>query len=67
MDIFLRRGVNTMLNQQNILVAGGAGEVGEGITQQLLAAGATVIVPSRSPDKLERLKMQVEHPEHLYR
>jgi NAD(P)-dependent dehydrogenase (short-subunit alcohol dehydrogenase family) len=65
MDIFSRRGVNTMLNQQNIVVAGGAGEVGEGITRQLLAAGATVIVPSRSPAKLEQLKAQVHHPDHL--
>ncbi len=45
----------TDLHGQRILVAGGAGEVGEGITRQLLRAGATVIVPSRNADKLKKL------------
>jgi len=45
----------TDLSGQRILVAGGAGEVGEGITRQLLKAGATVIVPSRNADKLANL------------
>ncbi|MGL4612107.1 MAG: SDR family NAD(P)-dependent oxidoreductase [Trueperaceae bacterium] len=54
-----------MLDKENILVLGGAGEVGEGITRQLLAAGATVIVPSRSQDKLEQLKTQLHHPNLL--
>jgi NAD(P)-dependent dehydrogenase (short-subunit alcohol dehydrogenase family) len=54
-----------MSQSTTILVAGGAGEVGEGITRQLLAAGATVIVPSRSQDKLEQLKVQLRHPANL--
>ncbi len=54
-----------MLIKQNVLVAGGAGEVGEGITRQLIAAGATVVVPSRSLNKLEQLKTQVDHPDQL--
>jgi NAD(P)-dependent dehydrogenase (short-subunit alcohol dehydrogenase family) len=54
-----------MTNKPNILVAGGAGEVGEGITRQLLNAGATVIVPSRSQDKLDQLKTQLQHPANL--
>jgi NAD(P)-dependent dehydrogenase (short-subunit alcohol dehydrogenase family) len=54
-----------MNDQQNILVVGGAGEVGEGITRQLLATGSTVIVPSRSQDKLEQLKTQLHHPDNL--
>lgn len=54
-----------MNSKVNILVAGGAGEVGEGIVRQLLAAGATVIVPSRSQDKLEQLKAQLGKPTNL--
>jgi len=44
---------------QTILVAGGAGEVGEGITRQFLAAGARVFVPSRNTDKLAQLKKRL--------
>lgn len=44
------------LTGQTVLVAGGAGEVGEGITRQFLAAGATVIVPSRGLKKLDELR-----------
>lgn len=43
------------LSGQRILVAGGAGEVGEGITRQFIEAGATVIVPSRNAEKLKKL------------
>ena len=43
------------LVDKTVLVAGGAGEVGEGITRQLLRAGAKVIVPSRGEDKLNTL------------
>lgn len=38
-----------------ILVAGGSGEVGEGVVRQLLAAGAKVIVPVRSAQKEEEV------------
>jgi 3-oxoacyl-[acyl-carrier protein] reductase len=38
------------------LVAGGAGEVGEGIVRVFLREGATVIVPSRKEDKLAQLR-----------
>ena len=41
---------------KKILVAGGAGGVGEGIVRALLAAGHMAIVPSRSEAKLERLR-----------
>lgn len=37
------------------LVAGGAGGVGEGVVTSLLKENATVIVPSRSEDKLQKL------------
>jgi NAD(P)-dependent dehydrogenase (short-subunit alcohol dehydrogenase family) len=38
-----------------VLVAGGAGEVGEGSVRQLLRRGATVVVPSRSRARLDAL------------
>jgi 3-oxoacyl-[acyl-carrier protein] reductase len=44
---------------KNVLVAGGAGGVGEGIVRSLLAAGHRVVVPSRSAAKLERLRRDV--------
>lgn len=44
---------------KQILVAGGAGGVGEAIVRALLGAGHRVIVPSRSPERLERLRRDV--------
>jgi NAD(P)-dependent dehydrogenase (short-subunit alcohol dehydrogenase family) len=41
---------------KQILVAGGAGGVGEAIVRALLAAGHRVIVPSRDAARLERLR-----------
>ncbi len=38
------------------VVAGGTGNVGRRIVAALLGAGATVIVPSRSPERLDRLQ-----------
>jgi NAD(P)-dependent dehydrogenase (short-subunit alcohol dehydrogenase family) len=42
-----------------VLVAGGAGGVGEGIVRWLLRAGHDVVVPSRSAAKLEVLRARV--------
>jgi len=42
----------TKLTGKVALVAGGSGGVGEGIVRQLLTDGATVVVPSRSNEKL---------------
>jgi len=42
-----------------ILVAGGTGGVGEGIVRALLDAGHRVIVPSRSAERLDRLRSDV--------
>ena len=39
-----------------VYIAGGAGNVGEGIVRGFLKAGATVVTSSRSNDKLDRLK-----------
>jgi NAD(P)-dependent dehydrogenase (short-subunit alcohol dehydrogenase family) len=41
------------------LVAGGAGNVGFFLVQGLLEAGATVVVPSRSEKRLERLRSRL--------
>jgi len=48
-----------ILENKVAVVAGGAGGVGEGIVRALLKNGATVVVPSRTPYKLERLKEYV--------
>ena len=47
------------LEGQSVVVAGGAGEIGEGVVAALLARGATVLVPSRSADKLDALRAAV--------
>lgn len=44
---------------QNVVVAGGAGGVGEGIVRALLATDVTVIVTSRDPLRLEGLRARV--------
>jgi 3-oxoacyl-[acyl-carrier protein] reductase len=44
------------LHEKIVLIAGGAGEVGEGIVRAFLAEGATVVVPSRSAKKLRALR-----------
>jgi 3-oxoacyl-[acyl-carrier protein] reductase len=44
------------LDGQAVLVAGGAGAVGEGIVRGLLAAGAAVVVPSREQSRLDALR-----------
>ncbi len=51
---------------KTVLVAGGAGEVGEGIVRQLLAAGNRVIVQSRSQAKFDDLVERLQTPENLY-
>lgn len=50
------------------IVAGGTGEVGEGIVRSLLKADIVVVVPSRTPEKGERLKQYADnHPNlHLF-
>ena len=43
------------LTNKLVVVAGGAGEIGERITRQFLQQGARVLVPSRSKEKLKAL------------
>jgi len=50
---------DSRLEARTVIVAGGAGEVGEGIVRALLARGATVVVPSRSREKLDALARSV--------
>lgn len=47
---------------RKVLVAGGTGDVGEGIVRQALAAGADVVVPARSPERAALLQERVPHP-----
>lgn len=44
------------LNGKRILVAGGTGEVGEGVVRAMLQRGAIAIVSSRSEDRLDALR-----------
>jgi NAD(P)-dependent dehydrogenase (short-subunit alcohol dehydrogenase family) len=48
-----------------VLVAGGAGAVGEGIVSALLAGGAEVVVPSRDPARLAELASRLGSPPGL--
>jgi 3-oxoacyl-[acyl-carrier protein] reductase len=50
------------LDGKTCLVAGGTGTVGEEIVRAFVAAGATVVVPSRSRDKLDGLRAFLDLP-----
>lgn len=43
-----------------ILIAGGAGAIGGGIARKFLKSGATVVVPSRSAEKLAALRSRLD-------
>mmetsp|Transcript_5929 Transcript_5929/g.5789 ORF Transcript_5929/g.5789 Transcript_5929/m.5789 type:complete len:278 (+) Transcript_5929:108-941(+) len=53
------------LANQTCWVVGGVGVIGRGITRGLLKAGATVIVNSRSADRLTQLSKDLDHPDGL--
>ena len=55
----------TSLSGKRIVVAGGTGDVGAGIVESLLKAGARVVVPVRSRAKGERLAGDLGHSEGL--
>jgi 3-oxoacyl-[acyl-carrier protein] reductase len=42
---------NLILSGHRVLVPGGTGGVGEGVVRQYLAAGAEVVVPTRTPER----------------
>jgi len=48
------------LDGKTALIVGGTGGVGEGIVRVFLKEGATVVVPSRSDDRLQQLDEQLE-------
>lgn len=50
----------TELREKRCVIAGGTGGVGEGIVRAFLRAGATVVVPSRSEEKLAALAGSIE-------
>jgi 3-oxoacyl-[acyl-carrier protein] reductase len=52
----------SLLAGKRCLVAGGAGEVGEGIVRVFLRHGATVLVPSRRARKLDELRQRLGAP-----
>jgi 3-oxoacyl-[acyl-carrier protein] reductase len=47
---------------KTVLVAGGAGEVGEGIVRQLLASGHRVLVQSRRLKKIQEMAERLGQP-----
>lgn len=53
------------LTGKRIVVAGGTGDVGEGVVRALFAAGASVIVPTRSAEKGARLRDALANPSLL--
>jgi len=53
------------LANQTCWVVGGVGVIGRGITRGLLKAGATVIVNSRSEERLNKLSSDLGNPERL--
>jgi NAD(P)-dependent dehydrogenase (short-subunit alcohol dehydrogenase family) len=47
-------GTTPELSRRRVLVPGGTGAVGEGVVRRYLAAGATVVVPTRSKGRAEQ-------------
>ena len=47
------------LLDRRVLIVGGAGNVGGYLVREALAAGATVIAPSRRPDRLRALERTI--------
>lgn len=53
------------MSDRTVLVAGGAGAVGEGVVERFLAADWRVIVPSRSQARLDAQRDRLGTPENL--
>lgn len=49
------RSPSSDLTGQVVVVPGGTGNVGEGVVRAFLTGGATVVVPSRRPERLDQL------------
>lgn len=56
------------LSGRRVLVPGGTGAVGEGVVRAYLAAGADVVVPTRTPDRAEQFRQVLADAgtEHLH-
>ena len=50
---------NPNLSGRRVLVPGGTGAVGEGIVRQYLAAGAEVVVPTRTPERAAEFRRRL--------
>eukprot|EP00897_Mesotaenium_endlicherianum_P001606 jgi/Mesen1/1473/ME000132S00414 len=57
---------NSKLTGQIALIAGGSGTVGSAIVKAFLQAGATVVVPSRGKERLDKLKQEFGSPSELH-
>lgn len=57
----------TDLSGRTVLVVGGAGGVGEGVSRALLAGRATVVATARTQAKLDDLAARVDDPGLLVR
>ena len=55
-SVTLLKKIMSQLEGKNVYIAGGGGNVGEGIVRGCLKAGARVVTSSRSSDKLDRLR-----------
>jgi len=53
------------VSERTVLVAGGAGAVGEGIVERFLGEGWRVLVPSRSQGRLDAQRDRLGGPENL--
>jgi NAD(P)-dependent dehydrogenase (short-subunit alcohol dehydrogenase family) len=54
------------MSERTVLVAGGAGAVGEGVVERFLADGWRVLVPSRSQARLDAQRERLGAPENLF-
>ena len=54
-----------MLQGKTVLIAGGVGTIGRGLTRSFLNAGATVVANSRSEERLKRLDEDLGKPGNL--
>lgn len=52
----MTRSTDHDLSGRRVLVPGGTGAVGEGIVRRYLAAGADVVVPTRTPPRAEEFQ-----------
>ena len=52
--------ITTDLSGQTTVILGGTGNIGEGIVRAHIAAGATVVLPSRDADRIEVVRQALD-------